>query len=519
MIILALTTVFACLATAIMSYIAMATATGPWIEPTLVLFGALILRVVSRSWSPHQFTSTLGLATAGGALGGIMATAVAWAFPTLYFLDKSLFVSWLVNPWYFCTLLSAIVLSAALLGLVIATIFEESMLRDEQMPFPIGELVYKMIAAQNQVRKSLELAFGVILAILYGVAQTCWALIPKVVKVGSWLTLNFDLLPMFWAIGFVTGHVIAIPLAVGVITKLAFMNPVHGHFFAHVSSGDFLMAFISGLVLQGAMLSFIEFPKMVTKAVKRFMKSSADEQSTWWAALPLYELGAGIIIISAVLWYVGFSLIAQVYIVLATFVCTYQLLIIAGKTGLAPFPRFATFVMMPGLFLFGFDYVQITMVSVFVEVCGGVAVDILFGRKMARLAHIPRRSVVVYQFIGLLVSAIAIGIVFWLLISHFGLGTPELVAGRAQGRALLVKYSEFNIIVMLIGALYGLCLKFIHVNPTLVLGGLAMPIDLSLMLIGGGMSTYLVKDREEYYPFWSGIFAASSLWMLVRAFQ
>ena len=109
------------------------------------------------------------------------------------------------------------------------------------------------------------------------------------------------------------------------------------------------------------------------------------------------------------------------------------------------------------------------------------------------------------------------GIIFWLLISYFGLGAASpLIAQRCQARALLINASHFNYIVMLIGIACGFGLKYIKINSTLVLGGLLLPIDFSLLLILGGLATYLVKDREEYVPFWSGVFAASALFMLLK---
>lgn len=45
-----------------------------------------------------------------------------------------------------------------------------------------------------------------------------------------------------------------------------------------------------------------------------------------------------------------------------------------------------------------------------------------------------------------------------------------------------------------------------------------MPIDYSLPLIFGGLSASLVKNKEDYFPFWSGVFAANSLWMLLKVF-
>ena len=163
---------------------------------------------------------------------------------------------------------------------------------------------------------------------------------------------------------------------------------------------------------------------------------------------------------------------------------------------------------------------QITLVATYVEITGGVACDALFGRKMAKLAGIDNSSIQRYQWLGLLVCSLVIGIVFWLFISHFGLGTESgaLAVSRAAGRALLINVKSFDPLVLCMGLFFGYLLSFTKINSALLLGGILMPPDVSLMLILGGCLTYLVKNKEEYYPFWSGVFAANSLWMLIKAF-
>ena len=53
----------------------------------------------------------------------------------------------------------------------------------------------------------------------------------------------------------------------------------------------------------------------------------------------------------------------------------------------------------------------------------------------------------------------------------------------------------------------------------MVLGGLLMPLNITIGLVIGGLATLFVKDKEEYFPFWSGVFAANSLWMIFQALR
>ena len=97
------------------------------------------------------------------------------------------------------------------------------------------------------------------------------------------------------------------------------------------------------------------------------------------------------------------------------------------------------------------------------------------------------------------------------------MGSPELFAYRAQSRQLLIQAQQFDYMVLIIGGLFGTILQLLKMNPMLVLGGLLMPLDMTFGLVVGGFLAYLARDKEKYYPFWSGVFAGNSICMLLRA--
>ena len=516
--------------TAVMSYIAMATPIGPWIAPTLVLCALLFFSVVG---SGNNRNEAILLSTISGSVGGILATAYGFTFPTLYFLNAELFNSWLQRPLYFVLMLTASALAAGWYGMWIANLTEDTFIVEKQLPFPIGQLIYKMVSVQKQMAKAIELAIGFFSTMIFCALQDLkqlGRLIPKAVTLCPAFSyhcfniplIRFDLWPMLWAIGFVTGHIIAIPLIVGSVTRLLFVQPVNTLFFAGMSSMDFILAFCSGMVVSGAISGFVRLSKQLMQKKERAEKNGERGNGMFDAFAHLdraiiLEGVAMLLFVVSVLSYAGFGPLAQLYLLAFTFVCTYQIIMIAGKIGLAQLGRFATFVLVPALFIFNLNLVQITLISTFVEVCAGVAVDILFGRKVVQLSGIDKKKAKRYQYLGLLVSALSIGVIFWLLIKQFGLGSPELFAQRSQARALLIHVKQFNYWVVLIGAVYGYALKLLKMSPMLVLGGLLMPLNISLGLVVGGLSTLLVEDKEQWYPFWSGVFAANSIWMLLQA--
>jgi hypothetical protein len=334
-----------------------------------------------------------------------------------------------------------------------------------------------------------------------------------------------DVLPMLIAIGFITGHVIALPLIVGAVTRIFLMEPLNIIFFKTISSNDFMLAFSSGLVAVGAVQTFFELPRLLASWFKKARQFSTNSIYNTELFAPLQQrshMVQGVVTLAITIAFLSllkFGPFAQLYLILFSFICAYQIVVIAGKIGLAQLGRFATFVMVPALFIFYPNPVQITIIATFVELCGGVATDVLFGRKMAHMAGISRLQVRRYQLLGLVVSSLTAGIVFWLLVHKFGLGGEPLFAQRSQARALLINVAHFDWLVLAIGGIFGFILKKCKLNPMLVLGGLLMPLTYSIGLIVGGVWSYAVKDRQEWEPFWSGVFAANSITELAKTFM
>ena len=514
--------------TTVMSYVSLATPIGPWIAPTLVFIALLISQGFVRINSRF-----MACVVSAGSVGGILATACAFSFPTIYFLDSSLFNTWMDSPLFFCGILGCFSFLAGMFGILIADIAEKSLIDVQQLAFPVGQLVYKMIITQDQIRKAYELMIGFIVSALFSFLQggmfLTRAFIPKSVillPTSQFLifsipriVINLDIAPMIWAIGFVTGHVIALPLAVGACAHIMILNPMHKLLFSYVSSMEFTLAFCSGIVLFITAMSVLALPAQIMNGLKKGVKRTICNKNIF-DLLCISHIACALIVITALvtfLSYFKFPWYAQLYLIICTAITTYQIMAIAGKIGLALLGRFATFVMVPAMLLFNLNHVQVVFIATFVEMAGGVAADVLFGRKLAQLSDISRVTMRKYQLLGLVVASVTIGAVFWLLINHFGLGSPELFAYRAQSRQLLIQTQHFNYIVLVLGALFGFCLQHIQLNPMLVLGGLLMPLDITLGLVAGGMLAMLSKDKESWYPFWSGIFASSSLCMLLRA--
>lgn len=528
--------VFTALATVVMSYISLTVPIGPWIEPTLVLIGVLIFAAIRHFFIISQQESILSYAVIGGGIAGITASACAWSVPALYFLQPTLFAEWLAQPWYFLAIHAALVTSAGGLGLLIARWYERPLLDEKKLVFPIGQMVFQSLNITEQLTKGWQLLAGAVSALVYGTATLFRQIIPaKLVilqasNVGWFaipkLVLYPDLMPMLWAIGFIAGKMLAVPFAVGALLQFFAVGPLNYFLFPNVSSETFLLALCAGLVLEGAVISFWELGKKTLNTMR-----GAKHRSWVTMTQALYkrifsfdfqrahrlELLVVIGLLLAFFVWLQLSLLAQLFVIMGTSMCVYELMVFMGKVGLAPLGRFATFVMLPALVLFGISPVQATLVAAFVEIAGGVAADAMSGKKIGKLAGLDEVWVHRMQWISLLATGLLIGVIFWVLYIHFGIGVTPLIAQKAQARALLIGSYTFDFWVVGLGVILGYLLKRMHIATSLVLGGLLMPYDISLILIAGGFSTSLVKEPQDQVPFWSGVFAASSLWMIGKA--
>jgi len=519
---------------AVMTYISMVVPFGPWVAPTLVLMTSFFFRGVLR----HEFKKeALALVVISGSIGGIIGTAFGFSFPTLYFLAPQVFNSWLQSPFYFVSIVFCLSLVAGGFGFIFANLLEHEVLIEEGLRFPVAQMVAGLINAQEKFKKAKELMIGFACAAFYSVLQIKWfgvRVLPRVLTLWNPFCIcgqnfsvcfpavkfHFDTMPLLLSIGFVAGKYVGLPLFIGTATKYFLVDPIEHFFFSDIESPDFLLAFCSGMIFTSASLGFMSAPRFIINGIKNFwLKRKAWEMIGDKASrLRFWEIVIYTPFVISFFYFFEMSIWQQLYLFFGVVVAIYQVVYIAGNTGLAPLGRFATFVMVPALFIFDSGFVQITFIATFVEVSIGVAVDVLFGRKIGLLLDLEKNKLVRYQALGLIVSSLFVGIVLWLLIKNFGLGSDELLAQRAQIRALLINFNSFNLWVALLGSIFGYILFLCNQNSMLILSGFLMPLDYCIGLILGSIISWFINDTEKYLPLVSGIFTYNSFWMFLRCF-
>lgn len=513
----------ACLASTMMLYLALATPLGPWIEPVFVL---LFLGLTWFAKKRTRINELLTCISAASGIAGIAAVGCAFSYPTFYFLNHNEFCTWLAQPAYFISALIGLTLIAGTLSFIVASWWEADYLDSKHYPFPEVNIVYSIMTTTESPQRVIRFFAGAITTALFYISQFFFTWIPSKLILLNQHTLGFfstpsialslETFPMFIALGFVAGPMLIAPLATGAISKLIVIEPLQKLFFTNLKTESVIAAWCSGMILASVARGVWGLTKKIIKQWhtrpsfnKLFALSTPSEKI-------IFKLTALFVSSLPLFFMFNFSIFAILYLFAGTILCANQLIAIAAKIGLAPMGRFATFVMLPGLMIFGFNGLQATQVATFVEMVGGMSVQLMFGRRLMQLTSSRRSLVITAQMVGIIVAALTIGYVFWFISSHGTLGQAPLIAQRALSRSLLIKAYEFNITLVLLGALFGFLVKYAGINTVLVMSGLFMPLDLILFLIIGSLVGLSAEGRTRWYPFWASVFSTSSLILILN---
>lgn len=530
---------FAILAAAILSYISMATMVGPWIAPAIVLASSIILKLRRKFVDQVSINKELAIIQTIGSIGGIIGVGVGFSLPTLYFLDKNVFDSLLVSPLYFSSFIAFLCIAAGGFGIWIARVLANKFIIKENLSFPVSKLIHNIITSQSQNQQARSMFGGFSLAWIISFLRDGLfrfkGLLPKVFYVfPNFLgrNLGIAIMPMLWAIGFIAGTGIVFPLFVGLVSKYLVLWPLNNHsiylpikIFSALPEGEFVMAFASGLVVSELILGLVKYPGIILDKIKNFsgfnyldnLKSISLKKSNFKEGIKLIlnlEFIFVFFLSIAFLSYLKFSFFSQIILLIFIVMATYQISFLAGKLGLVTFGRFATFIMIPMMMIFNLTAMQITMLCVFFSVTAAAASDLLFDYKVGQLCSVDFKKIHRYQWLGLIATSLTLGFFLWLLFTNFQIGSAELFAQRGKSRALLIQSLNFDWKVVLLGFFYGVILKKLKISPTMVFGGILMPNDLTIGLSIGAIISYFTKNSQIKTPFWSGVFAGESIWIL-----
>lgn len=543
-------TALSILASAILLYISIATMIGPWIAPTLILISSLIFTIFKKQDldTPKQLVMISALASGGG----IVAVGVGFSLPMLYFLAPESFNALIATPWNFIAHVGGTILLAGSFGIFIGKFLSKTLLRKEDLTFPISKIAHQIASSQSRASETRSLFNGLSITLLVCALRdgifSFKGIITKDLTLISTATTGpiiFSIWPTLWSIGFTTGLASTIPLLIGLIARYTVLFPINHHsvflpfsLFEPLREESFITAFCAGMIVSDMILSWLRNPKEVIQYVKSYVAQIRSPKTPLLSSIILHPIKAFWaedvslkILIKSIyriepflasasffffFSYLKFSILAQLVILAAMLIGLYEINRLCGKIGLLQIGRFSAFILIPMVILFKINPLQMTGLIIFFNVAAAVSSDLLFDYKTADLSASSRDSVHGLQWIGLIISSITIAVVCYMLFTGLTLGSEELFAHRGRTKALLVQSLHFNHYVVSAGFLFGCILKRFRISPTMAFGGIIMPSQITLGFVFGGLLSKLAgKKRDSFLPFCSGVFATETLWLLI----
>ena len=302
-----------------------------------------------------------------------------------------------------------------------------------------------------------------------------------------------------WAVGYFVGSSLVVPMVLGFCAQQVIVHRLA--YWLSVPSIEVTFALCSGLLLSGAIKS--------GDAMRQLVRPS-------FFSVSVTEAVAAIAVI-AMLFFAGVPLVGLLLVAIFLVPLLYHLVYCASRTGLATYGRYMTLLMLPLLCVPGVTAVHIVLVCTLIGVMGATVVDSVCAYKIAQRCGASERAVIGAQIIGVVSTALSVGLALWWLCTHFTIGLMPLIAHRGLSRALLMQTFQFNGWLVLVGGAAGFVLSRLQINSAMVFGGMIMPGGLVLSVGGGALVARFLGHTPTGSLFWTGVLAGDMLWMLVLA--
>ncbi len=502
------------LASLTMAYTSMSISVGPWISPAIILICNLLFfkfRIIHTE--KNQKAQTLSLLQISPSLAGLVSVAIGFTLPTLYFLNKNIFLGMVEKPQLFLAMLATTTLFSCLWGFFIANLFLTSLTDSEDLEFPIPKLFLQIISELGQ---KVETFF------FKGFLTSIGSLgLMDFMRGLQMVSTSSILYPSMISIGFAMGYKIIKALAFGFALKLFVIPKYSTALCLQKSNQESMFLIAASIICLELLISTITYAWQKSKS---FMKKASSGITIEKPSLKI-TLNANIIplaILSLLALFVskinGVALPITIFVLAASLFTTYEIMKFAASTGLAPFGRFSTFVMIPTMLLFSTTDVSLVNICLFISISGACAVNFLFNSKMAQLQKIDLKNILWREIWAIILTSILSSIVFWIFFKYLEVGSVQLFAQRGQSRAMLIKANSIDFSDFIFGAACLIFIKIFKLSEMLVISSLLMPFQLSISMMLGACLAKVIKKEPSSEFFFAGVFSGESIYILCRLF-
>lgn len=493
-----------------MAYNAMATQIAPWVAPVVsVTIMIILLKIVQKEW----FKESVVVGIAAGSIGGMIGMCLGLSWPTLYFLEPITFASWMSSPKTFAFMVSSLVFSAGSLAFVIVHLLRHHLIVNAKMNFPMSTLVHSIIYTQEEFKSFALMMHGLMITSSWNVFT--WI---SRVPLHGYLS-EFHTIPVFLSIGFVAGQIIAIPLLIGLFSRILIIASIQQKYFYFEKESSFILTFALGMIFAIVAKTIFDICIDLYYSFRKNKKSYIKDllETFWYNSTYRIMMIGSLVVSSLVLTWWKISYAQQCYMILSLFVLSHVVGIILAEVGVLEIPSFVNFIILPITYFFTVVPSSALIMGVFATICIGLVVDLLFSYKLAHLAEVAHEKILKYQILGFFVAACTGGFILWWYMHKFHLGSSLLLAQQAAEQEAFVTFQQYNYQVLIAGFVYALFLQTVVSDMLVVISGFLMPLSMSFWLILAGGLSYLVQNRKQWYPFWFGVYASHALWIFARS--
>lgn len=498
------------------SYIALKLGAMPWPIIFSVVIAAGIVRLVSRKVNPHE----INVAQAGGSIGGMLATALVFTVPAIWFLQRTNPELQAPSIW----VIIAVTLIGGVLGIVLSIPIRRIFIDEENLSYPSGTAGAELI---NTGQKGGPLFKVVIISALL---TAIFVALRQLYFAGGWtisalagIGITIFILPMPLAIGvgYIVGRKASYSWFFGALLGWVFMIPyLVVNRMPLDQAAELVRNTGMGIVL-GAGVGFF-----LTYTVSKFKKIFAplfNSREKWYFRSAPYLSVLSIIL----LYLVGVPILASLIAVVGVWIMVAIAARMTGETDIDPLEQFGIIVgliavMVYSVFALELGIFPALLIIVFVSVASSIAGDIgqdfksakVVGTKVKDIIKVDLIAVVVASFVGPFVLMMIKDTFADVLFEHeMSALQSTLVAGSLSGFG----FPQFFIAGMIFAIFYEFVNKWVHRKYKEPLPMSAMPfgigmfigLPLSLLIFAGGLIREAFDRKSKYV--YAGIVIAAGV--------
>lgn len=497
--------------TSIMSCLALGIEITFWVAPivslaVIVLFLQMIIRT-------KNIQDDATIIFSAGAIGGMVGLSVCFSWPTLYFLHKNVFLSWIEFPLMFSAMIGLLIIAAGSLALLLAHGLRQYFTRYESAKFPTVDLVKAMIYPND------ESSFAaMVVGLLASFAWSCIAVLFRASLKGFWL-LQAHTAPTLISMGFVAGHLISWPLFIGMGLRFVTLFGLRDYVWPEITEDDFMLTFSLGVLLSLICLSvyalvkktlywlYNQNQKLNLFSLRFFFKNMR------MAIFAIFTIVVCLMAFQS--WHITF--LQALYLLFSVSIATTIIAYVFAEVGVLDLPNFGSFIVVPFFYFFSVSAESALIAFVFCTICMGMVVTLLFSWRLSVLTSISYERLLRYQLLGFVVAVISIGMLIWWYVTFLKLGDKSLFSDQALLQERFITLTIQGNGILLLGFLSGTVLYLLVADVSIVIAGCMMSFSVVMWLVAAGFLAKFIKNRERFYPVCFGMYASHAIWLFIQS--